>query len=63
MEADHEADLGMYMAMAGHADDARVRAFAKAQVPVLRQHLQLASKNLTGLNCSAPPKAPPATSP
>jgi putative membrane protein len=63
MFADHQDDLGMYMAMAGHAADARVRAFAKAQVPVLRQHLQLADKNLTGLNCSAPPvtPAPPAT--
>jgi rubrerythrin len=62
MFADHQDDLGMYMAMAGHAQDARVRAFAKAQVPVLRQHLQMADKNLTGLNCSAPPKAPSGTS-
>ncbi|MCW2642698.1 MAG: putative outer membrane protein [Dactylosporangium sp.] len=60
--ADHQVDLHLYMAMAGHATDARVRAFAKAQVPVLRQHLQLADKNLTGLNCSAPPKAPSVTS-
>jgi putative membrane protein len=62
MFTDHHVDLGMYTAMAGHATDARVRAFAKAQLPVLRQHLQLADKNLTGLNCSAPPKAPTTTS-
>jgi putative membrane protein len=58
MQADHEADIGMYMAMAAHAQDPRVRAFAKAQVPVLRQHLQMADRNLSGLNCSAPPRAP-----
>jgi putative membrane protein len=58
MYADHEADLGMYMAVAKHAGDARVRAFAKAQVPTLRQHLQLAATDLTALNCSAPQLAP-----
>ncbi|GAA1824735.1 DUF4142 domain-containing protein [Planosporangium flavigriseum] len=59
MQADHEADLGMYAAMARHADNPQVRAFAKAQIPVLRQHLQLATRNLTGLNCSAPPPTGP----
>jgi putative membrane protein len=61
MYADHKDDLGMYLLMSAHADDARVRAFAKAQVPVLRTHLALANKNLTGLNCSAPPRAPSAS--
>jgi putative membrane protein len=59
MQADHEADLEMYAFMARHADNAQVRAFAKAQVPVLRQHLQMATRNLTGLNCSAPPPPSP----
>ncbi|GII21534.1 DUF4142 domain-containing protein [Planosporangium mesophilum] len=61
MYADHEDDVGMYLLMSAHADDARVRAFAKAQVPVLQTHLALADKNLTGLNCSAPPRAPSAS--
>jgi putative membrane protein len=58
MQADHEADLGMYAAMARYAGDPRVRAFAKSQVPVLHQHLQMATKNLSGLNCSAAPRPP-----
>jgi putative membrane protein len=59
MQADHESDLGMYVAMSRYADNPKVREFAKAQVPVLEQHLNLATRNLTGLNCSAPPLPPP----
>jgi putative membrane protein len=59
MQADHEADLGMYAAVSRYADNPQVRQFAKAQVPVLHQHLNQATRNLTGLNCSAPPLPPP----
>jgi putative membrane protein len=55
MYADHEADLVTFMVMARQAGDPRIRAFAHGQLQTLHQHLQLAAKNLTGLNCSAPP--------
>jgi putative membrane protein len=58
----HELDIGVFMAAARHADNAQVRAFASAELPVLRQHLQMAARNLTGLNCSAPPVPTSATS-
>jgi predicted outer membrane protein len=60
--ADHELDTYVFTVMAKQADSAQVRAFASAQVPTLHHHLQMAAKNLTGLNCSAPPAPPAATS-
>jgi putative membrane protein len=60
--AAHALDVDMFMVAATHADNAQVRAFADAELPVLRQHLQIAARNLTGLNCSAPPVPPSATS-
>ncbi|NJC71176.1 DUF4142 domain-containing protein [Planosporangium thailandense] len=51
----HVLDLHMYAIVAKRASNAQVRQFAASQVPVLRQHLQLAHKNLSNLNCSAPP--------
>ncbi|NJC73819.1 DUF4142 domain-containing protein [Planosporangium thailandense] len=62
MQADHEADLAAYTIAAQHTTNAQVRAFAKAQIPMLHQHLQLATRNLTGLHCAAPPRAPGASS-
>ncbi|MER7282241.1 DUF4142 domain-containing protein [Dactylosporangium sp. NPDC000244] len=57
--AAHGMDVHVFEQEAEHADNAQVRQFAAAQLPVLRQHLQLASKNLGNLNCAAP--APAAT--
>nr|BFE60357.1 hypothetical protein GCM10020063_048830 [Dactylosporangium thailandense] len=56
--AAHGMDVHVFEQEAEHADNAQVRQFAAAQLPVLRQHLQLASKNLGNLNCSAPAATP-----
>ncbi|GAA2333388.1 DUF4142 domain-containing protein [Dactylosporangium salmoneum] len=55
----HAHDVLAFDDEAAHADNPQVRQFAAGQLPVLRQHLQMASKNLHNLNCSAP--APAAT--
>ncbi|WP_432971020.1 DUF4142 domain-containing protein [Dactylosporangium sp. CA-233914] len=50
----HALDVHAFEDEAAHADNPQVRQFAASQLPVLRQHLQLASKNINNLNCSAP---------
>ncbi|MGC9669561.1 DUF4142 domain-containing protein [Planosporangium sp. 12N6] len=62
MFADHQSDVTAFMMAAGHTGNPAVRAFAQSQLPMLRQHLQLADRNLSGLNCAAPPRTPSATS-
>ncbi|WP_433088036.1 DUF4142 domain-containing protein [Dactylosporangium sp. CA-052675] len=54
----HGTDVHVFEQEAAHADNAQVRQFAAAQLPVLRQHLQMASKNLGNLDCSAPAATP-----
>ncbi|MEV6931775.1 DUF4142 domain-containing protein [Dactylosporangium sp. NPDC051485] len=50
----HAHDVQAFDDVAAHADNPQVRQFAAGQLPVMRQHLQMASKNLHNLNCSAP---------
>ncbi|MFF5229744.1 DUF4142 domain-containing protein [Dactylosporangium sp. NPDC000521] len=54
----HALDVHTFDHEAVSADSAQVRQFAAGQLPVLSQHLQMASKNLANLNCSAPAATP-----
>jgi putative membrane protein len=49
---DHEGDIATYQDEAAHGTNARVRAFARAQLPILRQHLALAGGALAALSCA-----------